>query len=285
MKSGVVSRLIFPFCLTATWLSACSLVVDANRTQCSVDADCAAFGNSICVQSLCEPKPIPPDPKWGCLGMPVQPSTATGKFKVDFLVRHLITQQPLPGVTARACRKLDVECTDKVGEQVVTDDEGKVTLTVDANFEGYVRFEGSSIAPGLYFFNPGVTSDLPQIPISIGPPDTIALLALQAGAKQSPDRGVALISVRNCMGGVGDGVVLSSSVHDDLAVPFYSEAGLPSGSATQTDTDGYGGLLNAGAGTHTFTATLAATGQRVGAATLLVQSGALTFGSVVPDGS
>jgi hypothetical protein len=285
VKSGVVSRLIFPFCFAAALLSSCSLVVDANRTQCSSDVDCAKFDNSICVDSFCRPKPTPPDPKWGCLGMPVQPSTVTGKFHVDFLVRHLITQQALPGVTARACRKLDVECSDQLGEQLVTDDAGKVTVTVDANFEGYVRFEGPSIVPGLYFFNPAVTSDLPQIPISIGGPDVIGLLALQAGAKQAADRGVALIAVRNCMGAVGEGVTLSSSVHDELAVPFYSEAGLPSGSATQTDSDGYGGLLNAGPGTHTFTATLAATGQRVGSATLLVQAGALTFGSVVPDGS
>ncbi|HET9932397.1 MAG TPA: hypothetical protein VFQ35_16950 [Polyangiaceae bacterium] len=261
-------------------LSSCSLVVDANRTQCSTNADCAAYANSVCVDSLCQP-----EPKWKCLGKPIQQPAATGKFQVDFLVRHLVTQMPLPGVSARTCRKLDVECAAQPGEQLVTDESGKVTVSVDAGFEGYVRFEGPSIAPGLYFFNPGVTSDLPQITISIGTIDVISLLALQAGARQSTDRGVALISVRNCVGGVAPGVTMASSVHDDVAVPFYSEQGLPSGSAVQTDDDSYGGLLNASPGTHTFTATLAATGQRIGQATVLIQAGALTFGSVVPDGN
>lgn len=284
VKSGVVSRLIFPVCFVAASLSSCSLVVDANRVQCSKTSECTARGgafvNSVCIDSLCQP-----EPKWKCLSNWVKPPTATGKFQVEFLVRHLVNQKPLPGVKAKLCRKLDVACTDALSDVAVTDEAGKVALSVDANFEGYARFEGSSIASGLYFFNPPVISDLPTITVSIGGPEVIAGLAFQAGAKQEMDRGVALISVRDCQGAVAAGVVLTSSVEDERAVTFYSQAGLPTNAATQTDEDGYGGLLNAGAGTHTFDATLAATGQHIGKTTLLIQSGALTFGSVVPDGT
>jgi hypothetical protein len=43
-------------------------------------------------------------------------------------------------------------------------------------------------------------------------------------------------------------------------------------------------LLNAAAGSITFTGTVAATGRRLGSVTLLAQQGAITYGSIAPSG-
>ncbi len=266
--------------------SSCSLVVDSDRVQCTTDADCAArgeaFAGSSCVDSVCTEKV---EERWSCLDQPAEPPPTSGMFQAPFIVQHLVTQQPLPGVHARLCRRIDVTCTAPIGPDLVTDDAGEVTFTVPGGFDGYVAFDGPEVIHGLFFFNPPVATDLPQAMISIGSKEVIALLALQAGAVQEPDKGVVLLGARDCMGAPAPGITFTVSGSDADAKPFYSEQGLPSGAAQQTDAAGYGGLLNAPPGAVTFTANLVATGQRVGSVTLLAQENAITYGSIAPDGS
>ncbi|HEV8548887.1 MAG TPA: hypothetical protein VGQ57_07665 [Polyangiaceae bacterium] len=261
----------------------CSLVVDSDRVQCTTDADCeargAAFAGATCSNSVCVQ-----DALWSCLDQPAQPPLTTGMFQAPFIVQHLVTQQPLPGVHARLCRRIDVTCASPLGDDLVTDASGQVTFSVPGGFDGYVAFDGPDIIHGLFFFNPPVAADLPQAMISIGSTEVIALLALQAGATQEPDRGVVLLGARDCTGAPAAGITFAVSGSDPAAIPFYSEQGLPSGTAQQTDSAGYGGLLNAAAGSVTFTATQAETGRRLGSVTLLAQENAITYGSIAPDG-
>ena len=263
--------------------SACSVAVDPDRVQCETNSDCSArgsaFAGSVCIESLCQP-----DPKWSCVGQPRPTATSSGPFQAPFLIQHLITQNPLTGVNATLCRKLDVTCDKILGGDILTDEAGKVSLAVTSGFDGYARFQSPEIAPALYFFNPPVISDLPQFSLSIGGPEVIALLALQAGVQQQPDRGVLLINARDCTGAPAAGVQLTSSEDDALAQSFYSVQGLPSDKATATDSSGYGGVLNAATGTITVTGTVAATGLELGRVTLLAQANTLTYGAVVPDG-
>ena len=270
--------------LLVVWASSCSLVVDSDRVQCTTDEDCEgrgeAFAGSTCVDSVCVE-----EARWACLDEPAQPPLTTGMFQAPFIVQHLVTQQPLAGVHARLCRRIDVTCAAPLGADLVTDASGQVTFSVPGGFDGYVAFDGPDIIHGLFFFNPPVATDLPQAMISIGSTEVIALLALQAGAVQEPDRGVVLLGARDCTGAPAAGVTFMVSGSDPQAVPFYSEQGLPSGTAQQTDVAGYGGLLNAAAGSVTFTASDVETGRRLGSVTLLAQENAITYGSISPDGS
>jgi hypothetical protein len=266
-------------------VAGCSFVVDADRIQCSKDSDCEGrgeeFSGSVC--SL-EEKVCVGEPRWSCLDETPEPPPESGKFEAPFLVRHLVTQAPLPGIHARLCRRIDVACSDPLGEDLVTDAQGKITFEVDAGFEGYALFEAPEIAHGLYFFNPAVQRDLPVATLSIGNSDVIGLLARQAGATQGRDRAVVLLSTQDCSGTPAEGITLSAVGADPDAVPFYSEQGLPSGSASQTDSAGYGGLLNVEAGSVTFTATIAKTQRRLGQITVLAREGAITYGNIVPHG-
>lgn len=203
---------------------------------------------------------------------------------MPFLVQHLVTQAPLEGIKARLCRRIDVTCNDPVSEELFTDSLGQVSFSASAGFDGYAHFQGAGIIDGLYFFNPPVVSDQPVAAVSIGNADVTALLALQAGAEQEPNRGVILLAARDCTGAPASGVTFTTSGSDAAAKPFYSEQGLPSGSAVRTDSSGYGGLLNAAAGSVTFTAEVESIGRTLGQVTLLARAGAITYGSVVPDG-
>jgi len=259
-------------------------VVDSSRVQCSTTDDCIArgadFAGSTCVDSVCVP-----EEKWRCLDAPAKTSSEPGPFRAPFIVQHLITQEPLAGISARLCRKIDVTCANPVSDVLETDDSGEVTFDVNAGFDGYAYFEGPGIIPGLFFFNPAVSSDLPRAMVSIGPPEVIQLLAAQAGATQAPDRSVMLIVAHDCTGAPASGISFKTSGADKESIPFYSEQNLPSGSAQETDAVGYGGLLNADAGSITFTATITETGRRLGQVTLLSREGSITYGSIVPDGS
>lgn len=272
-------------CLGLT-AAACSLTVDAGREQCSKDSDCeargAAFSGSVCVESVCLPEPA-----WSCLGRGMEaetPSPGPRKYRAPFFVRHLVNQQPLPGVQARICRRIDVMCQNALTEGILTDAQGRVTLEVDEGFDGYAYFEGTDIIPGLYFFNP-VRRDLPETMISISSAEIISLLAAQAGTTQQADRGVVLLSPTDCTGKPAAGVTLTPSGSEPGAVTFYSEGNLPSRSATQTDAAGYGGVLNVAAGSITITATIAKTQRRLGQVTLLARPGAISYGSIVPNGT
>lgn len=282
------SRLVVVSALAVIGMAvgACSLTVDSEREQCSKNSDCeargSAFSGSVCVEAVCVPEPA-----WRCLGQPAEPVTPSPeprRFRAPFLVQHLVNQQPLPGVQARLCRRIDVMCQNPLTEPLLTDAQGRVTLEVEEGFDGYAYFENTAIIPGLYFFNP-VRRDQPEAMISISSAEIITLLAAQAGATQEKERGVVLLSPWDCTGKPAAGVTLTPSGSEPGAVTFYSEGNLPSGSATQTDAAGYGGLLNVAAGSITVTATIAKTQQRLGQVTLLARPGAISYGSIVPNGT
>ncbi len=263
-----------------TLTTSCTLAIESDRVQCETDAECAAYPDSVCSESICQPAP-----QWACLDAP-QPQVSTGaRHSVSFVVQNIITMMPIPGVSAHLCRKIDVTCEKPISETLVTDATGQLTFTVDDGFDGYANFEGADIIRGLYFFNPPVTTDRPAASISIGSAMVMGVLATTVGTKQQPNRAITLVGVSDCTGAPAAGVVLTAEGADPDSVPYYSKDNLPSGAATATDSAGYGGLVNANPGSITFKATLAGSGREVGQVTLLTREDSITYGSIVPDGS
>ena len=260
--------------------TSCSVAVDSDRVQCETDSDCAAYADSVCAESICVPAP-----KWACLDAPQAPVSNGPRHSVPFVVQNIISMMPIPGVSARLCRKIDVTCEEPVSEAQLTDASGQVTFTVDDGFDGYVNFEGEGLIRGLYFFNPPVRTDLPTASISIGSLEVMGVLARTVGTKQDPQRAITLVGVRDCTGAPAAGVVLKAEGADALSVPYYSKDNLPSGAATETDSAGYGGLVNANPGSITVRATVAGSGREVGQVTLLTREDSITYGSIVPNGS
>lgn len=265
-------------------LAQCSVIVDANRTQCSTDSDCAArgpeFAGSVCAESVCQEST-----SWACLATPaVAPVTGT-QFKVSFLVRDAVTQRPKVGLSVRLCRRLDVACVDAVSSVVTVDEQGNAAFQVDAGFNGYARFDGGDSLPGMYFFNPPVERDTMGIVISLSSPATAAGLASLTGVTLESDRGIVLLSVVDCTGTPASGIVLASTQQDARARTFYSQQGFPSAMATTTDDSGYGGIVNASPGTITFSALLEQNGKKIDETTVLVQAGTQTMTTLVPHGS
>jgi hypothetical protein len=260
--------------------AACTLTVNADRVQCSTSADCVsrggAFANARCVDSVCKA-----DPAWECLSAQATPSTQNPPFRIAVTLRDLITQMPVANAQVKLCRKIDVDCATPAGT-AVSDGSGGVTFSVDMiDFAAYLAVQADGIVPTLYFFNPPIDHDQAVL-ISLASPAANVGLLLQLGRQPIPGHGNVVILAADCTGAPAAGVSYATTSGDGMTSSFYTVKSLPTVTATATDADGYGGLVNVPVGAATVTASLANPRADLGTISLLVQDGAITYSRVVP---
>lgn len=274
------SRSVFFASLAIVVAGGCTSLVQADRVQCSTNDDCTrrggAFANSICVGQLCES----PGP-WSCLGHVVWPTSGSGTVTATLTTTDLITSQPVPGVPARVCRKLDTTCAEPVLTDLVSDDAGQLSITVPQGFDGYVELSAAGAMRGSYFFNPPLTSDrqIPAVPILQA--TELTTFASLAGANLMAERGQLMVGAHSCLGQPTEGVRFSSVEGDDATVAFYMIKTIPSTKQSETDGSGWGGLLNLLPGSVTLTGQLA-TGQTIGTLSVFARAGEVTYTAMVP---
>lgn len=266
----------------------CSAILDGDRKQCAQDSDCTSrgsgFTSSVCIDSWCMAPP-----KWSCLDKPSAISGHRGPHPVTLRVEDILTQKAKPGVRARLCRKLDVNCENPLAAEVMSDSDGIVRFDIvtddpTSGFSGYVLFTSSDAMPGLYFFNPPVRGPVDIPAVQLAPRAVATVLTQQVGATYDVTRGLILLNTLDCVGEPLAGVSLETDADDPLTVPFYSVHGLPAATATATDPDGYCGVINVLPGTTSVTARMEAGGRRIGTLSLLVKAGSITYSRMVPLG-
>ncbi|MDB4987444.1 MAG: hypothetical protein JWN04_2622 [Myxococcaceae bacterium] len=269
---------------SALGMGGCSLIVDSEKTQCKVDADCSTFSDAsalACQEGLCVAATALPPSEWTCLDTPPAPTMLPGPFQVTLQAKHMVSQTGLSGVAARACRTLDVGCSAPQGTGT-TDADGKVTMSLPAAFRGYVALDRSDLMPTMYFFNPPIDHDQDIGEVQMGEPFIGTGLSQQTGAVQKADRGIVLISAYNCQQHGSAGISFSSANADADTTRFYSAGSLPSITASATDVDGFGGFINAPAGGMTIDAVRTSDQRSIGAVSILVKAGGLTITRVSP---
>ncbi|HEY3255798.1 MAG TPA: hypothetical protein VGJ91_17695 [Polyangiaceae bacterium] len=264
------------------WGAGCSVVVDANRPQCSTDADCtnrgAEFAGSVCKAGLCEA-----DPQWSC------PAVAPAhSYKLTMHLQDAVSMKPLPGVAAHLCRKLDVNCQNPIaGSDVVADDGGVVTLSIDSGFDGYVELTDSKISPSLYFFSTPASGDLDLPTVPLASPGAATLIVKSAGGPSTTwlaDHGIVLLNAFDCEGQPAANITFDiGGAPDPATFIFYLVNTLPTTATTITDATGYGGLVNVPVGTSTISALLAPSGREIGNISILVRAGYISYSSVTPN--
>jgi hypothetical protein len=261
------------------------VIVEPNRQQCSVDADCAArgaaFAGTTCVESVCVPAPPMVDPVWGCLGHVVWPPARTAKVTVTAQFRDAVTGKPLTGVVVDVCRKQDFACADPIAAGLRPADTGDLAFQVDAGFNGFLQMNLPGALPGLFFFYPPVTEDRVLVGVPLLSKDTLDTIGALAGKPYLPEKGVALLAATDCRNQFVEGVHFSSADADQDTTAFYVINQIPSSSATFTDTSGQGGLYNLPPLSVTIQGTLQ-DGRKVGTVSVVVRPGGVTYTSLVP---
>jgi hypothetical protein len=254
------------------------------------------------------------DPVWGCLGKVVMGTPQTQSVNVTVPFFDLINMKPFLNVGIRACPKLDVTCSRPIGPVVAADSAGIATISVPALFDGYAQVVdlvgqdagdsdagnpdasdlgdapsaesgGSSarLIPSLLFFNPPLVKDTQYriVPL-FGASDIQVLAAAEGNTWDQSQHGMLFTGMLDCSLKPAAGVTWDASIVDASSRRFYLINGLPDEAASATDSSGFGGLLNAPPGTITITATVRATGKRIGSATVLVRPGVASYTYLAP---
>ena len=284
---GRVQRL-FGQCLLAVLASSgasCSVLVDADRQQCSTDGDCqkrgGAFSKALCRNSVCIT-----DPQWGCVGSvvwPMVPPVASPeKVTAKLVLSNLLTGNVIAGATARVCTKLDPACLAPLQSDVMSDAEGVLTFTLNKFFEGFLEIKYPEMIDTMYYFNPPLDSDrvVPFVPLV---PFT-AFEVFGKELKMAPrfDRGTVIGLTYDCQGASAEGIELTADDQDEFTTAFYMVQGSPRIDATKTDKSGQGGVANVVVGPRLISGRRADTGELVGVVSVQTRALWITFTSVPP---
>jgi len=285
----------------------CSLVLTTQNEQCTADGDCAArgpaFAGTVCESRVCVSKPAVDagsdaaadadaaiDPIWGCLGTVVFPPAAKPKVKISIPFYELISKQPVTDILVRPCARLDVSCANPLTAPVAPDSKGVVTLDVDANFDGYAEilptFADSGLpnyVPSLAFFSPPPADDTVFAPLLLLTPASLTTLAATAGNAIDPKLGAVFFVAQDCAGKAAAGVAVTTDRTEATTKGFYLIKGLPSETASATDSAGYGGFINLPTGYVRVNATVHDTGKAIGGTSVLVRPSTITYVYLVPS--
>jgi hypothetical protein len=256
----------------------CSALVDAGRVQCSNDADCtkrgAGFADTMCVESVCRAM----DP-WSCANHPKLVATDSAPIPVDFTLFDAITQMPIDGAKTALCGKLDVECASPMAEGR-TSSQGTVHFNVSPLLDGYVLITNEGYDPTMMFLPPVLEAvNLGAYPLTSI--EAVSLLGQQLGQTLMAGTGRLLTISAGCDHQTASGVALTGEKLGDSAVGFYAVGGLPSLSATATDSSGFAGFLNVEPGSITLNAK-AENGHKAGRVALLVRPGYVSIRRIQP---
>lgn len=258
----------------------CSLIVDSDRHQCTTDNDCklkgTPFTGMVCQESICRE---PSD--WSCLGSVVWPAAQNNLVTATLYLKDLVTDEPVAGVSARICRKLDTTCNQPITAGLTSDAAGALVVQVQAGFDGYVELSPSQKLRGSYYFYPPLTSDrkVPYVPLL--PLSSLSSLAGLGGTQLLADRGHVFLGTYNCLSQPAAGVRLRSNDFDASTTPFYLIKRIPSMTATSTDSDGRGGVLNLRPGSVSLRGELAS-GESIGTVSVYVRPGEVTYTTLLP---
>lgn len=231
---------------------------------------------SVCKKSRCVP-----DPAWACMTDP-DPSASVdkGPFVVTLTVVDVVGQLPMAGVTATMMRKIDVGGSSPIGAPAVSDASGRIQLTVEGGYDGYLTLTHPDIVPSLYFFNPPVAKSGEVTPIRLTTATTVSALFQNVGRSFDPTRGVVILTAEDCKANSLSDISFDVTGLDNVT-NFYSVDGLPTVTTSATDSSGYGGLLNVPVGTTAIRADHASLGT-IGQLSLFVRAGTLSYSRMVP---
>lgn len=222
--------------------------VNACRSSCDACLDLACAG---------QPWPVPPGPS----------------LAIHLAFTSFTSQAPLRGVLVKICGETDHDCTTPVDTQT-TGADGTTDLTMPTGpgaFGGYFDFADPSIAHTIahaHYVSLAADLQSASAPVftnwSTLDPDTWGLLRGAYNLPKDPGaRGRVSVQAISCGGSNLSGVAVTSSNADSQTSFGYVINGVPSTTATQTDSSGIAGWENHPPGPTTLTLTKVSTGQKL----------------------
>ena len=213
------------------------------------------------------------------------PEPRAARLHVDLSVVDFVTAAPAQGLRVRACFRADVDCASPVSDELPGSD-GRVQVSADPGFNGYLEIEALGMLPTLLFFaapwSSQVLARLEQAPVRLLPVPSLQALADTAHLQLDPAGGVVGVSAYDCAGAVASGVQLQL---DPSAVPYAFVDELPVVNQDVTSEQGLAGFVNVPPGVVVVRSFAEGQTEAVSVKSLLVRSGWLSSVSLLPGTS
>lgn len=226
---------------------------------------------------------------WSCLDERV-PATQPVKptFQVRLRLFDVVNQQPLSGLSVRACSRVswsDPDCASNLNAADTSDASGVAQL--DLRFpllaarqpwDGFFLIDAPAIYPDLAVYTQPLTAGV-EVAVPIVTRGSLEQLFRAYGITQAPERGILAASVIDCVGISAAGVRFELDTAG--AERFYTTGGLLlDRSATETSADGIVVFTNVSPGKRRLRAFVSATNQLIGEHELYVAAGRRTLAFV-----
>jgi hypothetical protein len=197
---------------------------------------------------------------------------------VDF-----VTAAPVEALRVRACYRADVDCASPLGDPPEPDDEGRVQISADPGFNGYLEIEAPGMVPTLLFFSAPWSSQLLQQlerkPLPLLPLPSLQALGSTARLQLDPASGVLGLYAYDCAGSAAPGVRLELGTG---AVPYAFVDDLPVVNQDVTSEQGLAGFVNVPPGVVVVSSFVDGQPEPMSVESLLVRSGWLSSMSLLP---
>jgi hypothetical protein len=227
------------------------------------------------------------DLDWSCVPETQPPAIAANMAQpitYALQIANLVTQQPLPNTQVRACFRADVGCSTPVGPTLTTDASGLVQLTLFEGFNGFLEIVADGMVPTLAFFPAAWSSALipymEQLPILLLPGAALPTLAAASSVQIDASSGLVSMYAYDCVAPLAAGVRLA--IDSASAVPYAFVNELPVVGQDVTSESGIVGFVNVQPGIVVVTASPAGEEQTLSVDTMLVRTGWLTVGRLIP---
>jgi hypothetical protein len=263
------------------------------------------------------------DGPWHCVGQqaPTEPAgTGTATVRVRACDAFGDCSQPLRGLSAELCSRVDVGCTDPLSSDIL-DSDGVLEFEAPIGgrgFDGYLAVaspgelctsesfgEASdelcalnpacnpeapdencrvpTHARALFFFNPPIVSDTEEpLPLTLVSTAAQPALARATSGSYDPTRGSLVISAFDCNGEPASGLHYDVRGPGEGASAWYIANGIPSAGVSETDASGSGGFTGLPPGFVDLQA-LTSDGQRVGGVGVQVSARSISYVSLLPS--
>lgn len=295
---------------------ACSALLSFDGTQCATSADCAARGSAtplVCSAGACVASAALPGDggsdgasnahgaDWACVpaGVPeggAPPSTVTivALDGQSTLVPEYNKYTVRTGVSVRLCGKRDPGCVHPLTSTTPVDANGSVTFPTPSVLDFYTEVTGSGVTPVMHF--PAVTANNVArlkgtfFVGTLSTSDTQTLAAL-VNVNVDPTAGIVLVRPVNCNLTFENvaGITFKIAPPGASLVQFYTTGGpngLPSVTATATDSAGLGGFINEPPQAITITTSFPADGGvaavQIGTASAFTRAGWMSIVETAP---
>lgn len=289
------------------WVWSCGIWLDVDAPQCSSNQDCVALlgkdytcsrSAGVCMAPRAQTMDAGPDipdlpPEWDCLNDP--PRTFTPD--PDRMVRvrmdavELASLKPPSDLKVDVCNPSDYSCSSPVRDDVMPGPDGFVELEVPHGFTGFLTFESPSTVPSVVYNNQPWLENAQTSGPALATQKSLDDIYERAGRPTNvEDVGLAILEIRNCKDGAGDGVSFDPIGEEQ---PFYFDGALPSREISATTSSNalaaraeeraVGGFSNLPAGIRTFTARLEGTDVVVGRYTMNIRAKQVAYLRLYPQ--